>query len=104
VLPDLAFQQDCIHRIVYDPVYGIKANANKISRQARSSMQASVEYFKKRKTDAIVLGCTELSLFATGKEKEPGLIMIDSIEALARALIREAVAGTQPVVNCLPTI
>ena len=89
VVPDPDFQNDVIHRMIYDPVFGLKANSTAISRRVRLLVQQTLRYFKDRNTDAIIVGCTELSLvFKEGYTD--GMLVIDSSMSLARALIREA--------------
>lgn len=88
VVPDTDFQNDVIHRIIYDRDFGIKANAGHITIVAEQLMNQAIEFFRKKKTDAIILGCTELPLVMK-KIKCSDIHMIDSMEALALALIRE---------------
>jgi len=89
ILPDVLFQNDIIHRMIYDPVFGIKSSAGNITPQVRVLLDKALTYFKNRRADAVILGCTEFSLATTGKRVK-GMLVIDSIESLAKALIREA--------------
>lgn len=89
VLPDYNFQNDVIHAMIYHPEYGIKANPQKISNETKSLLTKALHYFKSKKTNAIILGCTELSLILKeGITK--GMQIVDSTESMARALIAEA--------------
>jgi len=97
VIPDRDFQNDVIHRMIYDPHIGIKANANCITEEASILFNEALTYFKRRKAEAIVLGCTELSLVG---EKMEGMLLVDSTACLARALIREG-AGKDKVLQPL---
>ena len=77
------------YKMIYDPVFGIKANPNNIkNKKVKTLLNKSLEFFKKRKTDAIILGCTELPLILT-KNNVKDMIIINSTECLAKALIRE---------------
>jgi aspartate racemase len=90
VVPDFGFQNDVIHRMIYDPEFGIKANPNSITREAKLLMDKALAFFKQRKASAIILGCTELSLVTATDEVATDMLVIDSTDALALALIREA--------------
>ncbi len=89
IIPDLEFQNDIIHRMIYDPEFGIKSSPNNISNEVRLLAKKALDFFIERKSDAVILGCTELSLLPT-KNTVKNLQIVDSIETLARALIREA--------------
>jgi len=100
VIPDYEFQDNIIHKMVYDPGFGMKANAGRITPEAISLMKKAVAYFKERRADAVVLGCTELSMIKDRIEPED-LILVDSTEALALALIREATKGNMKFIRKL---
>jgi aspartate racemase len=89
VVPDPVFQNDIIHRMIYDPRFGVKAIPNRITTQTSALMNRALRYFVRERAEAVILGCTELSLL-TLRETENHLLIIDSTEILARALIREA--------------
>ncbi|MCW3466079.1 aspartate/glutamate racemase family protein [Chitinophaga nivalis] len=93
ILPDPDFQDGVIHRMVYDPQFGVKANPGNITRETIMLMKKSTDFFRRQKADAIILGCTELPLILVGKPDLSGIPVINSIEAMALALIREATAG-----------
>ena len=90
VVPDFGFQNEVIHRMIYDPEFGIKANLNSITRETKLLMDKALAFFKQKKASAIILGCTELSLVTANDEVSTDMIVVDSIDALALALIREA--------------
>jgi aspartate racemase len=92
VVPDRIFQNEVIHRMIYDERIGIKANSVVITEEARLLCKEALSFFKKRNVEAIVLGCTELSLVLKTSEVD-GMFIIDSTECLAKALIREALAS-----------
>jgi aspartate racemase len=89
ILPDRSFQEEVIHKMIYDPSYGLKANSKSISPQVQLSVKRAFQLFKEKNADAVILGCTELSLVIEEGEME-GMRVIDSAMSLARALAREA--------------
>lgn len=91
VLPDPAFQTSVIHRIIYDPEFGLKARPDAVAPEVKDLLAMALRYFSERKTDLIVLGCTELSLLLKEDMGEQ-MLMVDSTRSLARGLIREATA------------
>lgn len=97
VLPDAVFQNDVIHNMVYDPLHGIKANPDNITRKAKLWWAEALNFFKAHHTDALILGCTEFSIISR-KSPDAGIPIVDSMESLARSLIREALqhAGHAP--------
>ena len=89
VLPEPSFQNEVIHKMVYDRYIGIKAHSHFVHSEVGELMDKAMDFFAGKKTDAIILGCTELSL-AHPAERARGMHLVDSIDCLARALIREA--------------
>jgi aspartate racemase len=91
IQPRPAFQNNIIHRMVYDPEFGIKARCGHITDEVKILLDRTWEYFKAEGTDAIILGCTEfsLTLSLTGNRVR-GMALIDSTATLAKALVREA--------------
>lgn len=89
VLPDWKFQHEVIHRMIYDPLFGIKACGAHIGREVKALLQKTIRYFGERRADAIILGCTEFSLVLTEKTAS-GMLLVDSTAALAKALINHA--------------
>lgn len=94
VIPDLIFQNEVIHRMIYDPVFGIKSKPDSISLEVKMLLEKALNFFKKRNADAIILGCTELSLILPGMMVND-MLVIDSTDVLAKALIREATKREQ---------
>lgn len=92
VIPDFTFQDRIIHRMIYDPDIGIKANKNTITQKVKSFCDEALSFFKENNADAVILGCTELSLVLKMNEVH-GMQIIDSTKCLAKALIREAMAS-----------
>jgi aspartate racemase len=89
IVPDPIFQDSVIHRMIYDPVFGIKSNSGRLTKEGRIMAGRALSYFEEKGAEAVVLGCTDLSAVilqnCTGK-----MLLIDSTEALAAALVREA--------------
>ncbi|MBA4057075.1 MAG: aspartate racemase [Marivirga sp.] len=102
VIPDLEFQNEVIHRLIYDPQIGIKANSSRISEQAKLLCNEAMEFFRMNDAEAVVLGCTELSLVLSLHDVD-GMYIIDSTKCLAKALIREATANDIAEMNALKT-
>lgn len=88
IIPDSEFQDDVIHRCIYDPIFGIKTKSNPISERAMQLLNKAIDFYKTKQVHAIILGCTEFSL-AVQDERINNIIIIDSTKILARALIRE---------------
>jgi aspartate racemase len=87
IIPEEQFQS-IVHQAIYDRDYGIKANGFATD-QALKQLRAAADSLQQKGAEAVVLGCTEISLVV--KEKTMGeLIVIDPTLILARALIRDA--------------
>lgn len=84
-----------IHRSIYHPEWGIKSRANPISSQALYRLVEGMDLLAARDVDAVLLGCTELSL-AMPFLSEHSLPLIDPTTILARALITRAVPDWEP--------
>ncbi|MCX2492864.1 amino acid racemase [Pedobacter sp. PF22-3] len=89
VLPGISLQNSCIHRMIYDPLTGIKANPNHITPEVKAWMREAMHFFKSNGADAIVLGCTELSLIHMA-EFENEIPVIDAMKILSLTLIKES--------------
>jgi aspartate racemase len=90
------FQNHVIHRMIYDPEWGIKATPSGISAQVKSLQQEALDFFASNNTDAIILGCTEFSLLFGG-DNVRGMQLVDTTECLAKALVYTCVSGVPPV-------
>jgi aspartate racemase len=88
ILPGPGFQDAVIHRAVYDPQFGIKANPGKYSRELNLLLTQAVDFFEEQRAQAVILGCTEFSL--VNMSSRANLLFIDSSASLANALLREA--------------
>lgn len=89
IVPEPEFQNDVIHAMVYDPGFGIKSNAGCITGEVNALMKKALSFFRERRADAIILGCTEFSLMPFESEVN-GMLVVDSTDVMARALIKEA--------------
>ncbi len=78
-----------IHPAIYNTTYGIKAQSNPVTIQAKKGLHIGIEYLLEQRVDAIILGCTEIPLALTDKEIN-SIPLIDTTKVLARALILES--------------
>ncbi len=86
VLPPDEIAEQVVHRAIFDPEYGIKAQSAPTTETAQTMVYSALEECRKRGAEAVILGCTELPLAVSSAEN---LSLIDPARALARALIRE---------------
>lgn len=100
IIPNNSFQVNIIHRMIYDEKFGIKANPNKISEGVYLLMDKAITFFKEKNADAIILGCTELSLL---HKASPilDIPVFDSTNILADTLIRRAKYSSEPYIQTL---
>jgi aspartate racemase len=85
-------QRELVHASVYDPQFGIKAQASPVSERVRRNMAAAVERVRAAGAEVVVLACTELPL-AVPERVLGGTPIVDSTRVLARALIRTVAPG-----------
>lgn len=88
ITPDKSLQESVIHDAIYNPNYGIKAQANPVTSTARENLLRGIDHLHAKGAEAIILGCTEIPL-AIPEQSLYGLQLIDPTVVLARALIRE---------------
>lgn len=98
IVPDYDFQDDVIHNLIYNENFGIKANSNQVTEEAQSLLNRALAFFKNQHADAIILGCTELSLILKEDFIE-GMHVIDSTKVFAQSLINESKIITESVLN-----
>ena len=92
ILPDLDFQKNVVHQIIYNSEFGIKSNAHRVVPKAKEMFVRALNFFRVNQADAVVLACTELSF--PFKDLYPeDIIIIDPVDCFAKALIREATVG-----------
>ncbi len=89
ITPSYDFQNDIVHRMIYDPKFGIKASPNHIKPELELLWKKTLNFFRKEGTQALILGCTEFSLLFNQKP-EDGFEIIDSLKIFSKALIKEA--------------
>ena len=85
IIPDSCMQEQ-IHRAVYDPHHGIKAQSNPVSIQSKNTLVKGLRSLKKKGAQGIILGCTEIS-FALNYDKLDDIPLFDATKILARSLI-----------------
>ena len=86
VMCDDHVAEHVVHRAIYDKDWGIKACSKPVTRQAQKLVLQGIHHVRERGAEAVILGCTELPLAVTEVE---GILCVDPVRALARALIRE---------------
>lgn len=87
VRPEPAFQEAYIQPVIFDPVWGLKAQSSPPTKRAREHLLEGLRHLRARGAEAVILGCTELPLAIPEAHLE-GMVLIDSTRSLARALIR----------------
>ncbi|MCF2220326.1 amino acid racemase [Chryseobacterium sp. PS-8] len=89
IIPDHEFQDNVIHRLIYDKEMGIKAYPDTKRQEQNKLLAHAMEFFKKHKAEAIIIGCTELSILMNEQYME-NILIVDPSEILAMKLIKEA--------------
>lgn len=89
ILPDNEFQDNVIHRLIYDEEMGLKAYPDTKREEQNKLLAHAMEFFKKHKAEAIIIGCTELSILMNEQYIE-NILIIDPAEILAMKLVKEA--------------
>ena len=87
IVPDEASQENLVQNAVFDRTYGIKAQSNPVTKDAKAKLLQAIHYLEQQGAEAIILGCTEIPLAITDK-KIGSATIIDPTLILARALIR----------------
>lgn len=88
IMPTEKMQNELIHEAIYNKEYGIKGHASPINVIAEDKLLQAIAYFQEQKADLVVLACTEICLAIAGKQIND-LVVVDTTQILARALIRE---------------
>lgn len=100
IIPDPEFQDRIIHKMIYDPDFGIKACPTRIRNEIHVLADRAIQFFEQQNADVIVLGCTELSLLFK-QDKVRGIPLVHSLKALASALALHAItANSELLVGC----
>lgn len=79
-----------LHESIYNNVWGIKSTAPAVKRCCVANFHRYARYLKENGAEVIVMGCTEIPFAFTGRKSFAGVLLIDPLVALARAMIREA--------------
>ena len=79
-------QKNYISPAIYSKDYGIKAQSNPVTAQAKKELLKGIDYLDKEGAEIIIMECTEIPL-AIKDNKINGKPLIDSTKILARALI-----------------
>ncbi len=85
-IPDFEFQNNLIHKMIYDERIGIKANF-RIHDQVYELLQEVLFYFQEQGVNTVILGCTEFSLIPT--DKFENVMIFDSLDVLAKSLLKD---------------
>ena len=88
IVPDEASQESLVQNAIFERTYGIKAQSNPVTKDAKAKLLQAIHYLEQQGAEAIILGCTEIPLAITDK-KIGSAIIIDPTLILARALIRQ---------------
>jgi aspartate racemase len=89
LLPDEGLQEQAVQPAIYDPQYGIKARAEPVTDAARRRLDRAIDQLRRRGSEAVILGCSEIPLAVT-EARIGETVILDANLVLARALIREA--------------
>jgi aspartate racemase len=85
--------QKALNTTIYHPKWGLKA-VTPASPEAKTRFQSYARVLIEQGAEAIILGCTEIPL-ALPEPTLDGIPLIDPVEMLAKALIREALGDVQ---------
>jgi len=81
-------QENLHNEALYHPEYGIKVQANPVTKKARSILLEGFDSLSRKGAEAIILGCTEIPI-GIPERKIGNIFCIDTSLILARALINE---------------
>jgi len=86
--PDDEIQNNCVHRAIYDNLFGIKSISDPVDKRAIHLLNKSVDHLIENSADAIILGCTEIPM-ALAKMNKASVPFVDPTLILARALVKQ---------------
>nr|BFF38232.1 aspartate racemase [Tenacibaculum mesophilum] len=90
ISPMYDFQNNFIHRMIYDVEFGLKSNNDTIRAEVYDLLHQVMKFFEEKNVDVILIGCTEFSLLKEYIASEYAhLTTIDTMDILCKALIRE---------------
>jgi aspartate racemase len=84
-----AMQQE-LHESIYSRDWGVKSTAPAVSPRAETNFHRYALQLRDQGAEVILLGCTEIPFVFAGQTHLAGILLIDPMVALARAMIREA--------------
>ncbi|KAE8902354.1 hypothetical protein PF005_g1077 [Phytophthora fragariae] len=84
-----AMQQE-LHESIYNREWGVKSTAPAVSPKCDANFHRYAMQLREQGAEVIILGCTEIPFVFAGKTHFAGILLIDPMAALARAMIRDA--------------
>lgn len=81
-------QQTLVNPVIFDPSFGVKAQSEPVTAQARKLLTKACERLQARGAEMIVLGCTEFPLVLP-QATINSTLLVDPTTVLARRLIEE---------------
>ncbi|CAK4147919.1 unnamed protein product [Aphanomyces euteiches] len=81
--------QEALNDSIFNTEWGIKSTAPTIHPRAIENFQSYARILINLGADVTILGCTEIPMALSGSEVD-GMLLVDPMVALARAMIREA--------------
>ncbi|RHY25486.1 hypothetical protein DYB32_008286 [Aphanomyces invadans] len=82
-------QQDALNDTIFNTEWGIKATSPSIHPRAVSNFESFATQLSEMGANVAILGCTEIPMALPGSDVN-GMLLVDPMVALARAMIREA--------------
>lgn len=82
--------QEELHASIYNREWGVKSTAPVVSPRCEANFHRYAAYLVQQGAEVIILGCTEIPFVFAGKTHFAGVLLLDPMVALARAMIREA--------------
>ena len=83
-------QKQLIDDAIYNEKIGIKSNSNPVHDDAKMKISIAMKKLSIKKSDVIILGCTELPLAISSKSFN-SIPLIDSTEILASSLLKKSI-------------
>ena len=87
VLPEEQVRDEMVQAAIYAPGFGIKSRAGKVSDQARCRIRSAIGHLRDLGSEAVILGCTELSL-AIDEGLVDGTPIFDPARIVAEKLVQ----------------
>ncbi|RLO04419.1 hypothetical protein DYB28_007695 [Aphanomyces astaci] len=85
-------QQEALNDTIFNTEWGIKATSPSIHPRAIANFHSFASQLRALGAEVAILGCTEIPMALPGSEID-GMVLVDPMVALARAMIREADAS-----------